>query len=388
MGILMKFKESRVIHLFFAIIFFTSGLIINLFQFILYIGLRPISKYMYRKINYYLCYSFYSQLVFMTAWWSDTIPIIYADKEEYEKYLGKEHGYCIMNHTYEIDWLVGWVFTEPINILGNCKAYAKKSIQYVPTLGWAWKFAESIFLERNWDKDKEMIGVQMKELADFPDAMWLLLFAEGTRFTPEKCIASQKFAKEKGLPLLKHHLTPRTRGFIASLPSMKNKVDAIYDVQLAFKSNEPNKPTMRSLLLGKKVQPYMYVRRIPLSEVPEGDEAAAEWLQQLYQRKDRLSESFNETGDFFKTSGVPKLDSIKYNRRIYPVINLIFWAIVILVPMMYYLVRLFLSGSTIYFSIGAGIIGLFFLMMHKIIGMSEISKSSSHYGSAEAQKTK
>lgn len=66
---------------------------------------------------------------------------------------------------------------------------------------------------------------------------------------------------------------------------MKNKVDAIYDVQLAFKSNEPNKPTMRSLLLGKKVQPYMYVRRIPLSEVPEGDKAAAEWLQQLYQRK-------------------------------------------------------------------------------------------------------
>lgn len=55
----------------------------------------------------------------------------------------------------------------------NCKAYAKKSIQYVPTLGWAWKFAESIFLERNWDKDKEMIGVQMKELADFPDAMWV-----------------------------------------------------------------------------------------------------------------------------------------------------------------------------------------------------------------------
>lgn len=54
----------------------------------------------------------------MTAWWSDTTPIIFADKEEYEKYFGKEHGYCIMNHTYEIDWLVGWVFTEPINILG------------------------------------------------------------------------------------------------------------------------------------------------------------------------------------------------------------------------------------------------------------------------------
>lgn len=119
--------------------------------------------------------------------------------------------------------------------------------------------------------------------------MQLLLFAEGTRFTPEKCEASQKFARLKGLPVLKHHLTPRTRGFIASLPSMKGKVDAIYDFQLAFKSTEPNKPTMTSLLLGKKVQPYMYVQRIPLSEVPEGEEAASQWLQELYQRKVDIS---------------------------------------------------------------------------------------------------
>lgn len=36
-------------------------------------------------------------------------------------------------------------------------------------MGWAWKFAESVFLERNWDKDKEAIGYQVRELADYPD---------------------------------------------------------------------------------------------------------------------------------------------------------------------------------------------------------------------------
>lgn len=56
----------------------------------------------------------------------------------------------------------------------NCKAYAKKSIQYIPTLGWAWKFAESIFLERNWDRDKMIIGTQISELADYPDSMWVI----------------------------------------------------------------------------------------------------------------------------------------------------------------------------------------------------------------------
>lgn len=63
----------------------------------------------------------------------------------------------------------------------------------------------------------------------------LLLTAEGTRFTTEKHKNSLKFAKEKGLPELKHHLVPRTKGFTSSVPHMRGKVPAIYDVQLAIK---------------------------------------------------------------------------------------------------------------------------------------------------------
>lgn len=113
----------------------------------------------------------------------------------------------------------------------------------------------------------------------------LLLYAEGTRFTPEKHVASQKFAKEKGLPVLNHHLTPRTKGFTASIPHMRGKVEAIYNVQLAFKPNEPVKPTMTNLLYGKKVEAHMYLKRIPLSEVPDGEAAASEWLHRIYQQK-------------------------------------------------------------------------------------------------------
>ena len=41
----------------------------------------------------------------------------------------------------------------------------------------------------------------------------LCLFAEGTRFTPEKHEVSKEFARSRGLPVLKHHLIPRTKGF-------------------------------------------------------------------------------------------------------------------------------------------------------------------------------
>lgn len=97
--------------------------------------------------------------------------------------------------------------------------------------------------------------------------------------------ASQKFAIEKGLPVLKYHLTPRTKGFTASIPHMRGKATAVYDIQIAFKSSDSIKPTMKNLLLGKPLVGHMYAKRIPIEQVPEGDEAAAEWLHKLYQQK-------------------------------------------------------------------------------------------------------
>jgi len=39
------------------------------------------------------------------------------------------------------------------------------------------------------------------------------MFCEGTRFTSIKHKESMIVAREKGLPELKHHLLPRTKGF-------------------------------------------------------------------------------------------------------------------------------------------------------------------------------
>ena len=49
----------------------------------------------------------------------------------------------------------------------------------------------------------------------------LLLFCEGTRFTEAKHKASMEVARKKGLPVLKHHLLPRTKGFVLSVNGLK-----------------------------------------------------------------------------------------------------------------------------------------------------------------------
>ncbi|KAJ2939681.1 hypothetical protein O0L34_g14400 [Tuta absoluta] len=371
-------KQSTIVHLCFGISFFTSGLILAVIQGILYFGLRPFNKTLFRKINYYLCYSFYCQLVFMSEWWSGTKLMLYVKKDEYEKYYGKEHGYLIMNHSYEIDWLMGWHFCDGINVLGNCKAYAKKSIQYLPPIGWCWKFAEFVFLERSFDKDKEIIKTQISEICDYPDPVWLLLTPEGTRFTPKKHEASLKFAREKNLPELKHHLTPRTRGFTTSLPHFRGKIPAIYNIQLAFEKDAKTPPTITSLLFGKPVQAHMYIERIPVEKVPVDDAEASKWLHDLFVVKDKMQDSFVNTGDFFLQSGVERVEPFLQPMRPYSLLNSLGWAVVTLTPMMYYLLGLLLSGRLIYFSFGCLILGAFYFLMQKSIGMSKISQGSSY----------
>lgn len=52
-----------------------------------------------------------------------------------------------------------------------------------------------------------------------------------------------------------------------------------------FKPSDPVKPVIRSMLFGEKCEGHMYLSRIPLDEVPEDDEGAAQWLRDLYYKK-------------------------------------------------------------------------------------------------------
>ena len=139
--------------------------------------------------------------------------------------MGKEHAVILMNHHYELDWLFGWMVADRQGILGNCRVYVKKVIKYVPVIGWAWCFSDTLFLARDWGKDQVVLDDCLGALMDYPDPVWILLFPEGTRFTKDKYLASKKFAESRNLPVLKHHLVPRTKGFsytISSGPSQDN----------------------------------------------------------------------------------------------------------------------------------------------------------------------
>lgn len=100
----------------------------------------------------------------------------------------------------------------------------------------------------------------------------------------------------------------------------------------------------------------MYVKRIPMSDVPEDEEEAAKFLQNLFVQKDKLQDSFHTHGNFFTSSGVHPVEPIVFAPRLSSLLNTLFWVFVTVVPIVYFLMSLLLTGNILYLSIAIGII--------------------------------
>lgn len=59
----------------------------------------------------------FTEVLFLAEWWSGSDVRVFASDESY-KHWGKEHALIIMNHTYEVDWLMGWIIADRSQTLG------------------------------------------------------------------------------------------------------------------------------------------------------------------------------------------------------------------------------------------------------------------------------
>ncbi|KAJ0696339.1 putative 1-acylglycerol-3-phosphate O-acyltransferase [Helianthus annuus] len=302
----------------FSVLFFVSGLIINLIQAIFFVIVRPFSKNGYRKINRIVVELLWIELVWMVDWWAGVKVQVYADSETLEM-MGKEHALCIANHKSDIDWLIGWVFAQRAECLGSSLAIMKKSSKLLPVIGWSMWFSEYLFLERSWAKDESTLKLGLQQLKDYPRTFWLALFVEGTRFTQAKLLAAQEYAASNGLPIPRNVLIPRTKGFVTSVSQMRSFVPAIYDMTVAIpKSSTP--PTMLRLFKGQPSVLHVKIKRHLMKDLPETDEAVAQWCKDLFVAKDALLDKHKEEDTF------PDSEIHDIGRPLKSLVVLISWA--------------------------------------------------------------
>lgn len=57
-------------------------------------------------------------MVAMSEWWSGSTVTIYFENDDAEKDFGRDHSLVLMNHRYEVDWLMAWMISDKLEILG------------------------------------------------------------------------------------------------------------------------------------------------------------------------------------------------------------------------------------------------------------------------------
>ncbi|KAL1822418.1 hypothetical protein ACET3Z_009196 [Daucus carota] len=277
-------------------IFFFSGLLVNLVQAFFFITVWPLSKKTYIRINKVIVELLWLEFVWLADWWAGLKIEVYADAETFQL-MGKEDALVICNHKSDIDWLVGWILAQRAGCLGSSFAVTKKSARYLPVVGWSIWFSGAIFLERSWEKDEKTLKSGFQRLREFPCAFWLGLFVEGTRFTQAKLLAAQEYASTMGLPSPRNVLIPRTKGFVAAVSHMREFVPAIYDLTFAFPKDSPP-PTMLRLLKGQPSVVHVHIKRHLMKDLPEKNEAVAQWCKDVFLVKDKLLDKHKDDGSF------------------------------------------------------------------------------------------
>ncbi|XP_011374681.1 1-acyl-sn-glycerol-3-phosphate acyltransferase gamma [Pteropus vampyrus] len=331
MGLLAFLKTQFVVHLLIGFVFVVSGLIINFIQ-LCTLVLWPVNKQLYRRLNCRLAYSLWSQLVMLLEWWSRTECTLFTDQATV-RCLGKEHAVIILNHNFEIDFLCGWTMCERFGVLGSSKVLAKRELLCVPVIGWTWYFLEIVFCRRRWEEDRDTVVRGLQRLADYPEYMWVCT----------------------GRP-----------------PGGEGGLRAAADLSWLNSSGRLWRWAQQA------PRSCCQPRRFPLEEIPLDEKEAAQWLHKLYQEKDALQEMYSREGVFPGQQFQPA-------RRPWTLLNFLFWATVLLSPLLSFAVGVFASGSPLSILTFLGFVGAASFGVRRLIGVTEIEKGSS-YGNQEFKK--
>ncbi|XP_060672945.1 probable 1-acyl-sn-glycerol-3-phosphate acyltransferase 4 isoform X2 [Ziziphus jujuba] len=228
------------------------------FLFALWLGLWP---FLFEKING-------TKVVF----YGDSLPV-------------RERALILANHSTEVDWMYLWDLALRKGCLGHIKYILKSSLMKLPVLGWGFHILEFVPLERKWEVDEPVLRRSLSKFTDPQDPL-----------CEEKSKSSQKFAAEVGLPVLTNVLLPKTRGFCACLEALRDSLDAVYDVSIAYKNCCPS--FLDNAFGVDPSEVHIHVRRIQIRNIPTSDSDAAAWLIDTFQLKDQLLSNFKAQGHF------------------------------------------------------------------------------------------
>lgn len=206
-----------------------------------------------------------------------------------------ENAIVIANHQQMTDITVLFRLARRHGRLGDLKWFVKDIFKWVPGAGWGMLFLDCLFIKRDWAADRAKIAATFARLVDHRVPAWVVSFVEGTRLTPAKLERSRTYAVSQGRPPLAHLLTPRTKGFVATVQGLRDHAAAVYDCTIGYVAGVPS---LWQWVQGHVRHVHLHVRRTALAALPADEGGLTAWLHARFSEKDALLARYYATGSF------------------------------------------------------------------------------------------
>lgn len=256
---------------------FTPLLILNVFQ-ALSLVLLLFWEPGFRKFN---------TAVSLVIWgyWAWALKHIIGLKIHYtgDKLPPSESSLILANHQGFTDIMALLCFGFENSSVQYMKWMVKDTLKYVPAIGWGMLFVDCVFLKRNWSDDKVTIQRTFARYKRNPNPIWLVIFPEGTRWTPTKLERSRKFAAKHGMTAPQRVLIPRIKGFAAAVDGLGTRMNSVVGVTLDY---GPKAPTLLELIRGDFTEIHMEIKRTAFADLPKTDDGLEKWLRDDFASRD------------------------------------------------------------------------------------------------------
>ncbi|KAF8633934.1 hypothetical protein AX15_001118 [Amanita polypyramis BW_CC] len=341
----------------FFILFNSGCLMINASQFLFLLPLRilpfPSARKLYDEGICYTKGAFGYLLILMCQWFAPTSIRVTFETEGKGKFSQEmiqqvvekdENGNVVSlnlpnklvltaNHQVYADWWYMWClmyFVGAKELHRYVYITLKKSLQWLPMVGWGMQFFNFIFLARSWASDKHSLTSRLAALgkdAEREDKpLCFILYPEGTLVSKDTRPVSKKFADKMGIPDMTNILLPRSLGLHYSLRSLASCIPdlSLLDITIIYPGIPPlhygqDYYTLRSIFFDGIAPPviHMHLRLFKVAtDIPIGDLSTSqltlilngsgsnhvmegdipptekavfdEWLRQLWQEKDEF----------------------------------------------------------------------------------------------------
>ncbi|KAH9504622.1 1-acyl-sn-glycerol-3-phosphate acyltransferase epsilon [Bulinus truncatus] len=259
-------------------------------------------RWVYVKGDDFLYSTYHRNLLFFFEVLTGAEMIFYGDLKALQELEKGENCIYMSNHQSTVDWVIASCVAIRRGSLGRVRYILKDGLKFLPFYGFYLGMHGSLFVKRAGKFNRVKAEKQLSRDAKDKIPMWLVIFPEGTRYNPEHrdtIESSQNFAKEQGLQPLENVLFPRLGALQICIEQLKNSLDSVYDVTIAYggtynfnDKKRSEAPPMQDFLMGFSPRVHIHVSKVPINEIPIETEKLKQWLYSRYQMKDRLLETF------------------------------------------------------------------------------------------------